>query len=561
MREQYETSWAAPDRWFHAEAWRRVLLPAGAMLCAEFLAILVINGGHFNFALDDPYIHLAMAEEILHGHYGINPGEPAAAASSILFPVLLAPFVAIGLGQFSALLVNVAAFFAMLSAAIGLLGEVRVPVGRIPGVGFAVTAVLLGLNLVGLVFLGLEHVLQVADALFCLWGLLRYLDSRRVPPWWIAALVAAPLIRYEGMALLAAGVAVLAIRREWVWAAIAGFTGFFLAALFSLFLLGQGLAPLPSSVLLKSDDAAAGIEFGLAGFISSAVATVGRNMQDPRAVFFLLPLILLCASFVGEFRDRKRLHDWADRSVVALFCSLVLIAQLALGRYAFFARYEIYAIALGVAGLAVVYRDAFCAALSGTGLRGTVYFSAGFVLLFVRFAAVLPATVLAANNIYEQQYQMHRFVTEVYRAPVAVNDLGWVSYRNPSYVLDLMGLGSDAVRRIKATRPETGEWMQSLAEGHDVKLAMIFPEWIAPIPCGWVAIGELRLGRTKVSVPVDHVTFYAIPPGDPEIIRKQIESFRPSLPRGVDFIFSAYGAPNPYCVKAGLSLMEKSGSF
>ncbi len=43
-----------------------------ALLGLTFYQILVFNGGHFTYALDDPYIGLAMAEELLHGNYGIN---------------------------------------------------------------------------------------------------------------------------------------------------------------------------------------------------------------------------------------------------------------------------------------------------------------------------------------------------------------------------------------------------------------------------------------------------------------------------------------------------------
>ncbi|HIF21262.1 MAG TPA: hypothetical protein EYQ27_04970 [Gemmatimonadetes bacterium] len=59
-----------------------------ALLGLTFYQILVFNDGHFTYALDDPYIGLAMAEELLHGNYGINPGEPASAASTILRPLL-----------------------------------------------------------------------------------------------------------------------------------------------------------------------------------------------------------------------------------------------------------------------------------------------------------------------------------------------------------------------------------------------------------------------------------------------------------------------------------------
>ena len=60
-------------------------LPPALALCAGLVfpallaiaAVLAGNGGAFAYPLDGPYIHLALAEQILHGHYGLNPGEPA----------------------------------------------------------------------------------------------------------------------------------------------------------------------------------------------------------------------------------------------------------------------------------------------------------------------------------------------------------------------------------------------------------------------------------------------------------------------------------------------------
>ena len=36
---------------------------------------IVLADGHLVYALDDPYIHLAVAESILQGGYGVNMGE------------------------------------------------------------------------------------------------------------------------------------------------------------------------------------------------------------------------------------------------------------------------------------------------------------------------------------------------------------------------------------------------------------------------------------------------------------------------------------------------------
>jgi hypothetical protein len=59
---------------------------------AIWFALTWARIGTFEYPLDDVYIHLAMAEGIAGGTYGINPGEPASAASSILYPLLLTPF-------------------------------------------------------------------------------------------------------------------------------------------------------------------------------------------------------------------------------------------------------------------------------------------------------------------------------------------------------------------------------------------------------------------------------------------------------------------------------------
>lgn len=59
-------------------------------IMAEMFASVIANGGVFGYTVDDGYIHLALAQRIQSGFYGINPGEFAAPSSSILWPFLLA---------------------------------------------------------------------------------------------------------------------------------------------------------------------------------------------------------------------------------------------------------------------------------------------------------------------------------------------------------------------------------------------------------------------------------------------------------------------------------------
>jgi hypothetical protein len=143
----------------------------------------------------------------------------------------------------------------------------------------------------------------------------------------------------------------------------------------------------------------------------------------------------------------------------------------------------------------------------------------------------------ASNNIYEQQYQMQRFVKAYYRAPVAVNDLGWVAYGNDHYVLDLWGLASrEALRLRKAAESE--EWVTSLANRYNVKLAMVYDTWFPQMPQDWVAIGKLYLGKPRVVVGNSVVTMYALTPVNHAALEKLVRRFRSTLPQGVKLVLS-----------------------
>jgi hypothetical protein len=58
------------------------------------------------YTLDDPYIHLSLAENLLRGHYGVNLDEVASPSSSILYPFLLACALDLGLGDLAPFVLN-----------------------------------------------------------------------------------------------------------------------------------------------------------------------------------------------------------------------------------------------------------------------------------------------------------------------------------------------------------------------------------------------------------------------------------------------------------------------
>lgn len=188
------------------------------LCCSLLLGILFANGGHFFFALDDPYIHLALSEQIAHGTYGINAGAAASPSSSVIWPFLLVPFARFAWQPFWALGLNVAA--GVLAAL--LLGAL---VARWPWreanaaawtrrVASAVLLVFVA-NLPGLTFLGMEHTLQVLLAICCAWGVIACLQGRPMPWWCVLAAAVGPAVRYEMLGLtVAVAVALWGQRRQ-----------------------------------------------------------------------------------------------------------------------------------------------------------------------------------------------------------------------------------------------------------------------------------------------------------------------------------------------------------
>ena len=110
-------------------------------------------------------------------------------------------------------------------------------------------------------------------------------------------------------------------------------------------------------------------------------------------------------------------------------------------------RYEIYSQRFGLTALVFGAREVLQSTVLRLGAASAA--AIGAVLLAALFPASLVWTAIspwAAQDIWRQQWQMRRFVIEHVKAPVAVNDIGLVAYRNPHMVLDLIGLGSEEVR-------------------------------------------------------------------------------------------------------------------
>jgi hypothetical protein len=280
----------------------------------------------------------------------------------------------------------------------------------------------------------------------------------------------------------------------------------------------MGLPLLPSSVMVKQNLIAANASDS-PSLLVSAVNALRKSAEQfthyPPA--WILVLLIVAVALhpllrVSGYRAIREPHHFGLRQEFVFAGAIVftLGAHVLLGGWGGNYRYEIYATMAGAAAATILWHAQIAQFVERSRPLMVAAVAAAFLMVNVYYVWATGRSPVASLGIYEQQYQMHRFATEFYARPVAVNDLGWVSYHNPNYVLDLWGLGSEEARKARVVEKEPG-WMGRLAKEHHVGLAMVYAQWFnEDIPAGWTRLAVLKTPhRTAASFPV---TFYVTSP-------------------------------------------------
>ncbi|WP_407157763.1 hypothetical protein [Bradyrhizobium sp. STM 3557] len=507
-----------------ALAWSRlsrVTLSLWAVLfAAELIASFVLCGGRIVFTLDDPYIHLAVADHILHGGYGVNATEYSSPSSSIIWPYLLALTEALHLGALGPLIIASAAAAATMVAVLRLIESFGLSDDDVPfGYAVAILSIFVA-STIALPMTGLEHSLHVWATITTFAGLVAAARGR-APTWLhLVALVLLPLIRFEGAALALAAIAAFTLLGDRRFALAAAALIVLSLSAYVALMSARGLPLLPSSVLLKSRIAETAYEH------SSAFGALLQNLLAALDDTYGRTLALLFIAIAGSAwwlrSDRRAL-------IVCGAVEAAIGGHLAFGQYNWFHRYEVYVTALAALTLlwiATEVRPQLGARAWGMTKIALILLMALVAQPYLSAALITP---FGARNIYEQQYQMGRFAREFCPHPVAVNDLGLVAYRNPNFVLDLWGLGSEQVRKAKLAGQYGPERMGELASAYDVGVAMIYDNWFPQgVPATWTKVAVLH--TNLVTAAGADVAFYRTPSADAAEVTRVLEAFAKALP-------------------------------
>lgn len=454
------------------------------------MCILIINFGNFTYTLDDPYIHLELAKNIVFGNYGINSNEYSAPSSSIIWPLILAPFMfAPKIGVYAPLLLNIIfslmTFNLLLRNLNGVGGKAR---------GFILAGWCLATNFYGLIFSGMEHSLQVFLVTFIALEVIdrEFSFNERPPQVLYFAIFLLPLVRYEGLAISLPTLLYLFLGGDKKRALLCGLLVFSVIFIFSIFLNYIGVGFVPSSIVAKSD---------IDSFYS-LFKNVISNFKQYGFVF----VIILCFCFY--IRARRNL---------ALLVVLATVLHAFFGKIGWYGRYEVYW--LTFVGMFLMR---FCIYSIGERRSALV-----FGLLPLAFIDLLYPTLtapMASAAIYNQQYAMSMIAKSI-DENVAVNDLGLVALNSDNYVLDLLGLGSIEALHLRKSKSDA-DWIKSLMKKNNVKYAFIYDDWFFKKPDNWIKVAELTLLIPKIAVAKDTVAFYATDMAAASKLKSVIKSYK-----------------------------------
>ena len=116
---------------------------------------------------------------------------------------------------------------------------------------------------------------------------------------------------------------------------------------------------------------------------------------------------------------------------------------------------------------------------------------------------------------------------------MAANDLGWLTYENPYYVLDLWGLGSEAARRMARRGGLNAQGIGEFVRERGIDLAIVYHRsLLREVPAGWVRVAVMK-SRVVTGADTD-VGFFATSEAPVDELRGLLREFAPTLPYRVE---------------------------
>lgn len=500
------------------------------------------NQGHLVYALDDPYIHMAMAKNFArYGVWGITRYGFTSSSSSPLWTLVLSLLYLIaGVNEAAPLIVNIL-LATLLVLAVYELTRARRPSPHPAYILVVLIAIIFLTPLSPLVFSGQEHVLHILVTIIFVFIAARVLssDHARCSPSVLSLILSAallPFLRYEGLFLVLVVCVLFFLRGRHLLALSLGAAALVPVTIYGIISISHGWFFLPNPVLIKGKSPHLASARGVINFLGYSAAM--HFIQAPH-------MLILTATALAAYLIRIHKGIWERSQIMLLIFIGTTLLHMQFARTGWFYRYEAYLVTLGAIVIAWTLLDYLPRGLTSTPVRSTPARGALWTLVLlsvlslgVRGIQAVKKIPRATTNIYQQQYQMGLFLQRFYQgAAVAANDVGAINYLADIRCIDMAGLGNITVAREMRQGDYNSIQVRDLARSEEVVIALLYDLRAAQrgtslIPPEWIEVGQWRIAHNVVCGS-DTVSFYAVQPATEGPLRENLRSFSSRLPANV----------------------------
>ena len=505
------------------------------LLSAALCRIYRLTHGSQLYLLDDTYIHLSIAKNLLlHGVYGISASESAMASSSIVWPFLLVVTGKVfGLSVFLPLVLNVIFALALLAIALHVLRKNGVM--SLISQTLTLMLIVLAFPLIAMTLDGMEHILYGFAFILFLWVAGSVVGDGRdcgrlQKGWLLGSAILLTSCRYEGVFAVFI-VCLLLVRRSLLLSAAVGSAGAAPVLIFGIFSRLHGGMWVPNSLVIKTLDHAS---------LFQKLITIPLSLSYLYYWQIGLSGTLLLLGLLAFLTRRGGLMN-NQRSMLLIFLgTAVLHIQFARIQTAT-PRYESY-----LMGAAVLLASIVLIRLRHYEREQHKRLPLYLKILVV--FAVMPLViyrgvyweVVAANSaasIYRQQYQAAQFFSRYYHGqPIVANDVGLVSYYADVQCFDLWGLGNNEVAYRVSKGTFTTAVIKRMATQRNVRVGFLYANEFfgaQSLPKDWLVVATWTIPGERGNTARPTITFYAMTQKDAGTLLLNLREFQKDLPPGV----------------------------
>jgi hypothetical protein len=472
-----------------------------------------MNQGHVIYALDDTYIHMAIAKNtVQHGVWGITRYEFTNSTSSPLWTFLLViTYFVFGVNEISPLVINV--LCGTLAILISHLLLRQYVSSRLKIFAVLLTAVFVT-PLPALTIVGMEHILHAILTLCFVYAYITTFSSTTEHRGYFLLTALAPLVttvRFEGIFLVFVVCILFILKRRVIYSIILGTVALSPVIAYGIWSIFKGWYFLPNSVLLKGN---------IPGFSFISIVKMGRDLilNFSNNTEMLLLQIASSLLFLYYLRRKERLCDTKKFTTFILVAITILHMQFATTGW--FYRYEAYLIFLGIVILGTTIGDLMPTNRLAWKIskEALPQYMVGAILITLvaspfcsRALTSLQITPQATHDRFLEHIQPAQFIRRYYNnSVIAINDIGAVAYFTDAKILDIFGIGSRepySFRKSGTGFSKINVFHWAKKEGAQIAFLQIQWSEVTPrIPNEWKMVGQWEIpknvvfGDTKIGI-------------------------------------------------------------